>query len=322
MRYFDIAPSRPVRVGLMQGQHVLWNDPHRTCDAVRVRGSNLSEVGRRTAAVRDEQPDIDVVADIDVVIAETESAARSTLDSPTLDSPLCESGDPTLLYVGTPTGLAGLVSDIHAVGIADGAVLIPRTAGVADLIEHQVMPALHRGRAGQHRDSEDWSKPVSISNERYRAALRRHPAGVVVITLAGDSGPVGFTATSFSSLSLNPPLVCFNITHTSSSIAALRKTPTVVVHLLAEHQLPVARRFSADAEQRFADTSTWTTLDSGEPLLSGSPTWMRTTISRLIPAGDSTLVIAEVTDLHCDGDTPDPLVYHDGAYRCARPVGP
>ncbi len=161
---------------------------------------------------------------------------------------------------------------------------------------------------------------MTVTADDYRAALRRHPAGVVIITLMSDTGPVGFTATSFASLSLDPPLVCFNITHTSSSIAALRGAASVAVHLLSEDQLPVARRFSASAEQRFAEPNSWTTLDTGEPLLSGTPTWIRATLSDLIPAGDSTLVIAQVTDLQCDTEGRSPLLYHNGEYRCARAI--
>lgn len=156
-----------------------------------------------------------------------------------------------------------------------------------------------------------------VSGDTYRAALRRHPAGVGVITLMSDGGPVGFTATSLSSLSLEPPLVCFNITETSSSIAALRGATSVVVHILGEHQLDVARRFSRTAELRFVDPQSWSALDTGEPVLTGTPTWLRTELQQLIPAGDSTLVIGRVTRIHCDdhdGAIPAPLIYHNGAF--------
>lgn len=159
---------------------------------------------------------------------------------------------------------------------------------------------------------------MTVSADEYRSALRRHPAGVVVITLMSDSGPVGFTATSFASLSLNPPLVSFNITHTSSSIAALTKAPSVAVHLICEEQLEIARRFSASADQRFAEPVRWSPLPTGEPLLSDTPTWLRAELTRLIPAGDSTLVVARVTDAHCSSEDKAPLLYHDGQYHCAR----
>ena len=157
----------------------------------------------------------------------------------------------------------------------------------------------------------------------YRAALRRHPAGVAVITLASPSGPVGFTATSLASLSLNPPLVSFNITHTSSSIAALRNAKSLIIHLLGEHQRAVAQRFSRSAELRFGDTALWTTLETGEPLLRDTPTWLMAEPSQLVDAGDSTLVIALVAHAHCeparDGTPAVPLIYHDGAYLRAAP---
>lgn len=162
-----------------------------------------------------------------------------------------------------------------------------------------------------------------IGAEEYRAALRRHPAGVTIVTLNSTSGPVGFTATSFASLSLDPPLVCFNITHTSSSIEALHAADSLVIHLLGEDQLPLAQRFSRSADQRFADKSLWTTLGTGEPVLHGTPTWMRTVVHQLVPAGDSTLVIGLVEHVNWDGDrarSPLPLLYHDGRYLRPTPL--
>lgn len=163
---------------------------------------------------------------------------------------------------------------------------------------------------------------VNVTPDSYRAALRRHPAGVAIITMMADSGPVGFTATSLTSLSLDPPLVCFNITETSSSIQALNNADSVIVHVLGRHQLDLAQRFSRSAEHRFAHAGSWSRLDTGEPLLSGTPTWLRTTVHELIPAGDSTLVISKVTHVHCDerDATPAPLVYHDGMFFGTAPI--
>lgn len=162
---------------------------------------------------------------------------------------------------------------------------------------------------------------MTVTAEDYRAALRRHPAGVAIVTMASTAGPVGFTATSMSSLSVDPPLVCFNITNTSSSYAALTAAPSVVVHILGHHQLEVARRFSRTAAERFADRSTWRTLGTGEPLLADTPTWLRLVVQSRILAGDSLLVIGEVmqigsadADADAGGTAPAPLVYHDGAF--------
>jgi flavin reductase (DIM6/NTAB) family NADH-FMN oxidoreductase RutF len=161
---------------------------------------------------------------------------------------------------------------------------------------------------------------LGIGNEEYRSALRRHPAGVTVVTLDAGKGPVGFTATSFSSLSLNPPLVSFNITHTSSSIDAVHAADSLVVHLLGEDQQHVAQRFARSAHERFADRSLWGRLDTGEPIIHNTPVRLHLLVHQLIPVGDSTLVVGLVTDTHVadTASSVDPLLYHDGVYH--RPV--
>ncbi|MDV7089808.1 flavin reductase family protein [Rhodococcus opacus] len=163
-----------------------------------------------------------------------------------------------------------------------------------------------------------------ICAEDYRAALRRHPAGVTIVTLDSGSGPVGFTASSFSSVSLDPPLVSFNIANTSSSIEALHSADSLVIHLLGEHQQHLAQRFSRSADQRFADESLWARLDTGEPVLHGTPSWLRVIVDQLIPVGDHTLVIGLVTRVHAEADDDSasaPLLYHEGQYYRPTPLG-
>lgn len=143
------------------------------------------------------------------------------------------------------------------------------------------------------------------------------------MTLYSKSGPVGFTATSFASLSLDPPLVSFNIAHTSSSIKALHSADSLVIHLLGEHQQHLAQRFARSADQRFADKSLWARLDTGEPVLHGTPSWLRVTVDQLIPVGDHTLVIGLVTRVHAEADdetASSPLLYHQGRYFRPTPL--
>ena len=164
--------------------------------------------------------------------------------------------------------------------------------------------------------------PSGITADQYRSAMRHYPAGVSIITLPG---PVGFTATSFASLSLDPPLVSFNIAHTSSSIAALHDTDSLVIHFLGEHQQHLARRFARDATQRFTDRSLWTSLETGEPVLHGTPLWLRIVVDRLIPIGDHTLVVGLVTRVHdetSDEPAAAPLLYHHGRYARPTPLEP
>ncbi|BDT97034.1 flavin reductase family protein [Nocardia sputorum] len=163
-----------------------------------------------------------------------------------------------------------------------------------------------------------------ITAEQYRASMRHYPAGVTVVTLTSLRGPVGFTATSFASLSLDPPLVSFNIAHTSSSLSAMLDAASVVIHFLGEHQQHLAHRFSRTAEERFADRSLWTTLDTGEPVLHGTPIWLRATVHQLIPIGDHTFVVGLVTRVHDNTDEKPaaaPLLYYNGRYYRPTALG-
>ena len=130
----DITTNGPVRVGIT-GEDGWW--PHQPRDVVRVQAPDLRRVAAATAAVREAQPRVSVLVDIYVAIAGDAHIARTVLAA-TGGAGAAQS----LLYVGTPTGLAGLITDIHALGLADGAVLIPLLPGVGELIAGEVMPAL------------------------------------------------------------------------------------------------------------------------------------------------------------------------------------
>ncbi len=150
--------------------------------------------------------------------------------------------------------------------------------------------------------------------DRFKSAFRGHPAGVVVITVPGRTGPVGFTATSLSSLSLDPPLVSFAIATTASSRPHLREGGAAVVHFLAAEHEELARRFATSGIDRFAEPTRHSRLPGGEPLLDGVSNWLLISLRNLIPAGDHHLVIGRVTQV---SSTPGhrPLLYHDGAYH-------
>jgi alkanesulfonate monooxygenase SsuD/methylene tetrahydromethanopterin reductase-like flavin-dependent oxidoreductase (luciferase family) len=130
----DITHNRPLRLGVALADGVLWDTD---VSAERVRAGDLGDVWRKSARLRRDRPGVDIVADIDVVIATDARTARSLTGATAVDS-----AEDTMLYVGTPSGLAGLIADIHALGIADGVVLIPKAAGAVDLIRDAVLPAL------------------------------------------------------------------------------------------------------------------------------------------------------------------------------------
>ncbi len=160
-------------------------------------------------------------------------------------------------------------------------------------------------------------RTYDVDPQDFRRAFRRHAAGVAVVTFMTAEGPRGFTATSVTSVSLQPPLVSFAVSATSSTFAAMSDADSCVIHLLGHEQDVVARRFAQRGVDRFAPPIAWSTLPSGEPLLAGATAWLRCAVRQRIPVGDHTLVIAEALEVHEDGAAPG-LVYHDGLYH---PVG-
>jgi flavin reductase (DIM6/NTAB) family NADH-FMN oxidoreductase RutF len=160
-----------------------------------------------------------------------------------------------------------------------------------------------------------------LTAEDFKAAFRNHPAGVSVVTADPGDGPVGLTATSVFSVSANPPLLVFSLSGRSSSAPALRRAETVVVHLLGADQLDLARTFSTSGIDRFADTSTWTRLVTGEPVLPSANAWLRGRIVDQMEAGDSTVVAVQVLQVKIpDAESraagkSHPLVYHDRTWH-------
>ncbi len=132
----DLTAKKPLRLGVADGDTRRLNDA--PGDVIRVRAEDLRALADRVRAVRQEHPGRDVVVDIDVVIAREASEARAALANAG-DRP--DQG--TLRYVGTATGLAGLVADLHALGLTDGAMLIPLVGGETPaLIRDVVLPML------------------------------------------------------------------------------------------------------------------------------------------------------------------------------------
>ncbi|MDH6122351.1 flavin reductase family protein [Kitasatospora sp. GAS204B] len=158
------------------------------------------------------------------------------------------------------------------------------------------------------------AQSARISPDRFRQAFRRHPAGVVVVTVDAGRGPVGFTATSLSSLSLDPPLVSFGIAVTSSCWPHVRDAGTAVINLLGAEQEALARRFATSGINRFAEPTCWHRLAGGEPALDGTAGLLTIRIERLVAAGDHRLVLARVEEAWLP-DGHRPLVHHDGRYH-------
>ncbi|MEU7042112.1 flavin reductase family protein [Streptomyces varsoviensis] len=158
--------------------------------------------------------------------------------------------------------------------------------------------------------------PQLAAPELLRSVFRRHAAGVAVITARGAK-PVGFTATSLTSVAAEPPLLSFGAGTGSSSWPVLAEAEYVGVHILGEHQRELAATFARSGVDRFAEPTSWRTGPEGVPLLDGVLAWLVCRVVARVPAGDHRLVLAEVVA----GDPAGagrPLLYHQGRFNALR----
>lgn len=147
-----------------------------------------------------------------------------------------------------------------------------------------------------------------------RAAFREHAAGVAVITATGPAGPVGFTATSLSSVAAEPPLLSFGIGTGSSSWPAVAEATHIGAHILDESARELAATFARSGADRFAPPTRWHHGPYGVPVLDGAAAWLVCRVVARVPAGDHRLVLAEVTGGEARGGG-RPLLYHRGRFR-------
>ncbi|MCJ1711348.1 flavin reductase family protein [Clavibacter michiganensis subsp. phaseoli] len=150
----------------------------------------------------------------------------------------------------------------------------------------------------------------------FRAAFRRHAAGVAVVTTRDAQGsPVGFTATSLASVSADPPLASFSLARTASSAAALATADHVAIHVLGARDRHLAERLSGPASERFAGDH-WSPGPHGLPVLAGGTALLVARIVERVPVHDAIVVVVRIEDGGAGVDD-DPLVYH--ARRYLRP---
>ncbi|GGL86428.1 flavin-dependent reductase [Streptomyces fumigatiscleroticus] len=159
--------------------------------------------------------------------------------------------------------------------------------------------------------------PRAAAPDLLRSVFRRHAAGVAVITARGDAGPVGFTATSLTSVSAEPPLLSFGISTGASSWPAVSVTDHVGVHILGEHQQELAATFARSGADRFGAPTVWREGPEGVPVLDGVLAWLVCRVVGRVPAGDHRIVLAEVRAGDPTG-TGRPLLYHQGRFTALR----
>ncbi|GAA4577000.1 flavin reductase family protein [Planotetraspora kaengkrachanensis] len=163
------------------------------------------------------------------------------------------------------------------------------------------------------RNGSSAAQAGPVSGEEFRRALAVHAAGVVVVTARPEGVPVGLTATSFSSVSLEPPLVSFYVAQSSTTWPALRRADHFAVNVLAGDQAEVAARFAKKDIDRFAHPTRWSGGPQDAPLLHDVSAHLICRPHHTVEVGDHILVVGLVTSTTVSS-AGRPLLYHKGRF--------
>jgi flavin-dependent trigonelline monooxygenase, reductase component len=154
---------------------------------------------------------------------------------------------------------------------------------------------------------------LNANNTReLRDAFGAFMTGVTVVTTTRDDGkPLGFTANSFSSVSLDPALLLVSIAKTSSNYEAFAKAGHFAINILAEGQKEVSNTFARPSEDRFA-TVNWRMSVNANPLIDNVSAWFDCITHNVIDAGDHALILGRIEAFHSAGYAG--LGYYRGGY--------
>lgn len=142
------------------------------------------------------------------------------------------------------------------------------------------------------------------------------PAGVLAVC-GLDGGPVGMAASSFTSVSLEPPLVSVCVQRTSTTWPRLARLPSLGLSVLGARQGELSRGLAARGGDRFAGVR-WHATDRGAVLVEDAAAWFECTRHDELPAGDHRIVLLRVLAAGIAADA-EPLVFHGGTYRSLLP---
>ncbi|MDT4961384.1 MAG: 3-hydroxy-9,10-secoandrosta,3,5(10)-triene-9,17-dione monooxygenase reductase component [Pseudonocardiales bacterium] len=124
----------------------------------------------------------------------------------------------------------------------------------------------------------------------FRRMLGHFCTGIVIVTALDDGEPVGMTCQSFSSLSLDPPLVMFCPAHTSTTWPRIRRAGQFAVNILSVNQEATGRTFAISGANKFSDVH-WQPGVTGAPLLDGSLAYIECRLESVASGGDHDIVI-------------------------------
>ena len=163
----------------------------------------------------------------------------------------------------------------------------------------------------------DPATPADEAAKRaFRTALGAFATGVTVTTTMDAQGkPVGVTASSFNSVSLDPPLVLWSLAKNSLSHEAFAQSGHFAVHILAADQMELSNRFARSGTDKFADLD-WREGTLGSPILGTHAALFECETRHLYDGGDHVIMVGEVRAF--EARDAEPLIFHAGNYAKTR----
>lgn len=159
-----------------------------------------------------------------------------------------------------------------------------------------------------------------IDSKVFRQALGQFCSGVVIATGCLDGEPAGFAAQSFSSLSLDPPLVALFPGKQSSSWPKLRDSGSFCINILGDDQRSLCEQFARSGIDKFAGLD-WRTGATGSPILPGVLAYVDCELEAEHDGGDHTIVVGRVRELAIERGDGAPLLFFRGAYGSFAAAG-
>lgn len=167
---------------------------------------------------------------------------------------------------------------------------------------------------------------MPVTNDLFKRAMSQFASGVTVVTTRHNGQNIGITASSFSSVSIDPPLVLVCINKRLFTHNVIAESGVFAVNVLSAHQLELGKRFAgmspenkgAVSSDRFAGVDVRTAV-TGSPLLSGSLAWVDCSVWAVYDGGDHSIFVGEVKDLDVS-ELDTPLLYHNRLWRRSEAI--
>ncbi len=155
---------------------------------------------------------------------------------------------------------------------------------------------------------------MAINNQEFKDALKLWASGISVVTANSSKGEQGMTATSFTSVSMDPPQILVCINETAETGTAILESKKFAVNILTTDQEQVSNQFAGGSsmEERFANTA-WYEGELGQPVFENCLASLECTVVQQVKAGTHWVIIGEIQSSQCNEG--EPLLYFNSAYR-------